>query len=79
MRQLLFSSTVTVMLVATIGWTQSAFEVGTVKSDPGCTARPRTAQILSPGRLNLECITLRDLVEYAYGVGANAANRIRVT
>jgi hypothetical protein len=63
------------MLVAGIGWTQiAAFEVASIKSDPGCTARPRTAQILSPGRLNMECITLRDLVEYAYAVWANAAN-----
>jgi len=63
------------MLVAGIGWTQiAAFEVASIKSDPGCTARPRTAQILSPSRLNMECITLRDLVEYAYAVWANAAN-----
>jgi uncharacterized protein (TIGR03435 family) len=50
------------------------FEVASIKPDAGCTSRPRTSQTVSPGRLNLECITLKDLVEYAYGVWANAAN-----
>ena len=51
-----------------------SFEVASIKPDPGCTTRPRTGQTASPGRLNLECITLQDLVEYAYGVWANAAS-----
>jgi uncharacterized protein (TIGR03435 family) len=50
------------------------FEVASIKSDPGCTARPRTEQAVSPGRLTLECITMQELVEYAYGVWADAAN-----
>jgi uncharacterized protein (TIGR03435 family) len=50
------------------------FEVASIKSDPDCTARPRMAQSMSPGRLNLDCITLQDLVEYAYGVWADAAS-----
>jgi uncharacterized protein (TIGR03435 family) len=78
MRQILFLSTLLSMLVSpSIRWIQTspaAFEVTSVRSDPGCTARPRTGQTVSPGRLNLECITLQDLVEYAYGVWADAAN-----
>lgn len=50
------------------------FEVASIKPDPGCTTRPRTPQTASPGRLNLECITVQDLVELAYGVWADAAN-----
>jgi uncharacterized protein (TIGR03435 family) len=50
------------------------FEVASIKSDPGCTTRPRTPQPVSPGRLSLDCITLHDLVEYAYGVWADATN-----
>src|SRR4051794_25117467 len=50
------------------------FEVASIKSDPACTTRPRTGQTVTPGRLTLECITLKELVEYAYGVWADAAN-----
>jgi len=53
---------------------KAAFEVASIKSDPGCTTRPRMAQSMSPGRLNLDCITLHDLVEYAYGVWSNPDN-----
>jgi uncharacterized protein (TIGR03435 family) len=54
--------------------TRPTFEVASIKPDPGCTTRQRTGQSASPGRLNLECITVQDLVEFAYGVWANAAN-----
>jgi bla regulator protein BlaR1 len=49
------------------------FEVSTVKLSPGCETRPRSGQNVSPGRLNLECITLHDLIENAYGVWGNDA------
>src|SRR4051794_29838509 len=48
------------------------FDVASIKPDPGCTTRPRTVQAASPDRLHLECITVQALVEYAYGVWANA-------
>jgi uncharacterized protein (TIGR03435 family) len=50
------------------------FEVASIKPDPGCTTRPRSGQGVSPGRLNLECMTLQVLIETAYGVWANAAS-----
>jgi hypothetical protein len=49
------------------------FEVASVKRNPGCETQPRSAQSVSAGRLNLECITLQDLIENAYGVWADAA------
>ena len=51
-----------------------SFEVASIKPDPDWTSRPRAPQTASPDRLQLECITLQALVEYAYGVWADAAN-----
>jgi uncharacterized protein (TIGR03435 family) len=48
------------------------FEVASVKLNPGCETRPRSGQSVTPARLNLECITLPELIENAYGVWANA-------
>lgn len=51
-----------------------AFEVATVKLSPGCETRPRSDQSATLGRLSLECITLQDLIEYAYGVWGDEAH-----
>jgi uncharacterized protein (TIGR03435 family) len=75
LNKVVFPAMTTALLCFSIANAQSScpqFEVASIKSDPGCTNRPRTPQTMSPGRLNLECITLHDLVEYAYGVWANA-------
>lgn len=47
------------------------FEVASIKPNPGCRTRPRRGQGASPGRLNVECTTLRTAIENAYGVWAN--------
>jgi uncharacterized protein (TIGR03435 family) len=63
-----------VMVAAEALAQKPAFDVASIKADPGCTSRPRTPQAVSPNRLALECITLKDLVEYAYGVWADATS-----
>ena len=49
------------------------FEAASIKPNPDCITKPRSGQGVSPGRLNLECITILEAVENAYGVWANAA------
>ena len=49
------------------------FDVASIKLNLDCVTKPKSGQAVSPGRLNLECITLREAIENAYGVWANAA------
>lgn len=51
-----------------------AFEVASIRLNPGCAARPRSGQGVSPGRLNLECMTLETAIQNAYGVWANGSS-----
>ena len=77
---LLAALVVVIVVVSLLGQEQSrqkplAFEVASIKPSPGCATRPRRGQGASPGRLNLECMTLRTLIENAYGVWANGVSR----
>jgi len=51
-----------------------AFEVATVKPSPNCVQSPMSP---TPGRLDLRCVTLRSLIQGAYGVlaGGKLANQ----
>jgi uncharacterized protein (TIGR03435 family) len=46
--------------------TRPEFEVASVKLHPNCDARTRGVGV-SPGRLNLSCVSLRNLIQTSYG------------
>jgi uncharacterized protein (TIGR03435 family) len=74
----MFARAVAILLFAGILSAQPpqrpAFEVATVKLSPNCTPSPMQP---TPGRLDLRCVTLRSLIEGAYGAlaGGKIANQ----
>jgi uncharacterized protein (TIGR03435 family) len=77
MKKITVSIFATALAFVALGHAQSSpltFEVASIKLSPGCETKPRSGQGVSPGRLNLECMTLQALIENAYGVWANAAS-----
>ncbi|SPE39607.1 exported hypothetical protein [Candidatus Sulfopaludibacter sp. SbA3] len=47
------------------------FEVASIKRNTDCGGRRGAGSPPSPGRMNMECITLRNLIQNAYLVFAN--------
>jgi uncharacterized protein (TIGR03435 family) len=66
-RSVLVGLFLTCVLVA-----QTKFEVASIKLNTNC--RPEGGQPLSPGRLNLHCVPLRQLIQAAYINFANGPN-----
>jgi uncharacterized protein (TIGR03435 family) len=61
------------LLVGTADAQRPSFDVASIRPNSGCATQQRSGQGVSPGRLNLECVTLQVAIENAYGVWANAA------
>jgi uncharacterized protein (TIGR03435 family) len=51
------------------------FEVTSVKMNTGCQDAPVAQQALHPGRLQLACMTLQAMIQFAYGTFANGVSR----
>jgi uncharacterized protein (TIGR03435 family) len=51
-----------------------SFDVVSIKLNIGCANRPRSVPSSSPGRLDMECTTLKSAIESAYGVFANGVS-----